>query len=226
MPEQVVGYIWQYGYLAIFLFVFLQETGAPNPIPNEFLLLFSGYLIFSGTLNALGVILAAAAGDLLAASVVYTVFYYFGRVMSLSSRQWLSGFVRSLQKRVKKLAPERLHAIILVRLTPFVRGYSAAACGLVRIHPRKYSLAVIVSTFAWCIFYVACGYLLGPYWSYVDKHVVSFKYILLAFLLLFILQFLLRLFLKKKQSDTFQENCYCHDSQLNIQSNTSNKLKL
>lgn len=188
MPEEVVGYIWQYGYVAIFLFVFLQETGAPNPIPNEFLLLFSGYLIFSGTLNALGVVLAAATGDLLAATVVYTVFYYFGRVMRLSRRRWLAGFVRSLHGRVRKLAPEKLRSIILIRLTPFVRGYSAAACGLARIQPRKYGLAVIVSTFIWSLFYVACGYLLGPYWSYVDKHVVSFKYLLSAFLLLFILQ--------------------------------------
>jgi membrane protein DedA with SNARE-associated domain len=226
MPEEVVSYIWQYGYLAIFLFVFLQETGAPNPIPNEFLLLFSGYLIFSGTLNALGVIFAAATGDLLAASVVYTLFYYFGQMMIHSKTRWLSGFARSLQGRVKKLAPERLNGIILVRLTPFIRGYSAAACGLVRIQLRKYSLAVIVSTFIWCPAYVACGYLLGPYWAYVDENIVSFKYLLAAFLLLFIIQALLRIFLKKKQNKTSLENCYCKDSELNIQSNTSNKLKL
>lgn len=226
MPEEAASFIWQYGYLAIFLFVFLQETGAPNPIPNEFLLLFSGYLIFSGTLNALGVILAAASGDLLAASVVYGVFYYFGRMMGVSRKKWLSGFVRNLQARAKKLAPEKLHNIILVRLTPFVRGYSAAACGLARIQPYKYSLAVFVSTLAWSFFYVACGYLLGPYWAYVDKHLLSFKYLLSAFLLLFILQALLRLFLKKKQNETSLGNIYCQDNQINIESNTCNKLKL
>jgi hypothetical protein len=37
MPEEVVAYITKYGYLTIFILVFLQETGMPNPFPNELL---------------------------------------------------------------------------------------------------------------------------------------------------------------------------------------------
>ena len=50
MPEEVVYYITGYGYLAIFILVFLQEIGMPNPFPNELLLIFSGYLSFRGIL--------------------------------------------------------------------------------------------------------------------------------------------------------------------------------
>ncbi len=48
MPEDVVYYVTRYGYLAIFILVFLQEIGMPNPFPNELLLIFSGYLTFKG----------------------------------------------------------------------------------------------------------------------------------------------------------------------------------
>jgi membrane protein DedA with SNARE-associated domain len=44
MPPELILYITKYGYIAIFVLIFLQEIGAPNPIPNEFVLLYSGYL--------------------------------------------------------------------------------------------------------------------------------------------------------------------------------------
>ena len=51
MPEGVVYYITRYGYIAIFIILFLQEVGIPNPIPVELLLIFTGYLSFKGLLN-------------------------------------------------------------------------------------------------------------------------------------------------------------------------------
>jgi membrane protein DedA with SNARE-associated domain len=49
MSSEVALYITKYGYLAIFLLVLLQELGLPNPVTNEFVLLFSGYLAFPGS---------------------------------------------------------------------------------------------------------------------------------------------------------------------------------
>ena len=51
MSSEVALYITRYGYLAIFCLVLLQELGVPNPVTNEFVLLFSGYLAFSGVLS-------------------------------------------------------------------------------------------------------------------------------------------------------------------------------
>ncbi len=44
MSPELSDYIVQYGYIAIFSLVFLQEIGVPNPIANELVLVFSGYL--------------------------------------------------------------------------------------------------------------------------------------------------------------------------------------
>jgi len=44
MSLTLSAYILKYGYIAIFSLVFLQEIGVPNPVPNEVVLLFSGYL--------------------------------------------------------------------------------------------------------------------------------------------------------------------------------------
>ena len=63
MPSEIALYITKYGYLAIFILVILQETGMPNPIPNELLLLFSGYLVFKGIFSLPLLILTAASAD-------------------------------------------------------------------------------------------------------------------------------------------------------------------
>jgi membrane protein DedA with SNARE-associated domain len=48
MPDEIAYYVTNYGYLAVSILVFLQESGIPNPIPNEILLIFSGYMCYSG----------------------------------------------------------------------------------------------------------------------------------------------------------------------------------
>ena len=59
MPPEIILYISKYGYLAIFVVTFLQETGVPNPVPNELVLMFSGYLVFTGILHLPLVLFAA-----------------------------------------------------------------------------------------------------------------------------------------------------------------------
>jgi hypothetical protein len=51
MSSELLFYVTKYSYGAIFVLVLLQELGVPNPVTNEFVLLFSGYLAFSGVLN-------------------------------------------------------------------------------------------------------------------------------------------------------------------------------
>ena len=71
MTDEFISGIIQYGYLAVFLLIFLQEIGFPSPIPNEFVLLFSGYLSYNGIISAPLAILTAIAGDLLAGTILF-----------------------------------------------------------------------------------------------------------------------------------------------------------
>jgi len=64
MSPILSDYITKYGYFAIFSLVFLQEIGVPNPVPNELVLLFSGYLIFVGKLDFIIVLTTVVAADI------------------------------------------------------------------------------------------------------------------------------------------------------------------
>ena len=163
MSAEFALYITKYGYLAIFLLVLLQELGVPNPITNEFVLLFSGYLAYSRVLSLWLVILTAVSADCIGTTILYAVFYSFGkRIMDRCSR-W---FPQAHLDRLSSSISERQHwGVYLARLIPFLRGYASVAAGILPIRPGVFIPAVIVSAITWSGGYVIAGRLFGPYWD-------------------------------------------------------------
>lgn len=180
MPQDLVYFISHYGYLAILLLIFLQEVGAPIPLPNELLLIFSGYLASTGILNFWEIIGAAIIGDLLAGTVVYLVFYLFGNLILQKAPHWLPLPRKMIKKQSERLEKMRFSGLCIARLTPFIRGYIAVICGLWHVKPRRYATAVLLTTILWSSLYLTTGYLLGPYWVYIETHLDVFKYVFLA----------------------------------------------
>ena len=165
MPEELISNIAQYGYLAIFLFVFLQEVGMPSPLPNEFLLLFCGYLAFTGLLSLPLVILSVVVADLLAGVVLYLVFYYFGQLILQHKPKWIPISDEKIARITRKINHSGQSGIFIGRLTPFIKGYVTVLCGVLRISPKKFSGTLLATSVIWTVTYVSCGFLIGPYWN-------------------------------------------------------------
>src|ERR1017187_9095391 len=89
MSPEVAQYITHYGYTAIFILIFLQEIGVPNPLPNELVLMYSGYLTFTGTLFLPFVLLSAISADIIGATILYLTFYFFGNYILNHKPRWL-----------------------------------------------------------------------------------------------------------------------------------------
>jgi len=64
----------EYGYLSIFLLVFLQEIGIPS-FPNELLLLYTGYLAYKGILDLFKVLMMVVAADISGSFILYILFF-------------------------------------------------------------------------------------------------------------------------------------------------------
>jgi membrane protein DedA with SNARE-associated domain len=165
MSSELVLFITKYGYLAIFSLVLLQELGVPNPVTNEFVLLFSGYLAFSGALNLWLVILAAVSADCIGTTILYAVFYLFGEYIMDHRSRWLPVSPSHIDRIAQKISERQQWGIYVGRLIPFLRGYASVAAGILRIRPKIFIRAVIVSAITWSGGYVVAGKLLGPYWE-------------------------------------------------------------
>jgi membrane protein DedA with SNARE-associated domain len=174
MLNEILYNISQYGYLAIFLLVFLQEVGVPSPIPNELLLIFCGYLSFTGILNLPLVLLLVLAADLLSSGILYVVFYFFGQFIFRNKPRWLPISEQKIDRLTQKLNVSGQSSIFIGRLTPFIKGYVTVLCGLLRISPKKYLITALVTSIIWTLFYVGGGFLIGPYWNLISKTDISF----------------------------------------------------
>ena len=198
MPEEVIQYIVKYGYLAIFVLVFLQEIGAPNPIPNELVLVFSGYLTFMGILKLPLVILAVILADLAGTTILHTVFYFFGAYILQHKPRWLSNPVNTILKLKERLSKGGLAGIYIGRLTPFIRGYTSVIAGLLQIKYVTFFPIALITATIWATIYITAGIMLGPFWNRVAPHISNIKYIMLLVLAAVILIILLRAFIKHR----------------------------
>ncbi len=201
MPIELVSSISQYGYFGILVLIFLQEVGFPNPIPNELVLLFSGYLAFMGVLNLPLIIFSAVFGDLLGSCIIYIVFYFFGQIILQRKPKWLP--ISEMKINTIRLNFEKsgLSRIYIGRLSPFVRGYISVLSGLLQISPKKYSLILLSTSAIWVSSYVTVGFIIGPYWNMItnaDSHLhLYLGLVSLAMIILIIMFFLIkRLFVR------------------------------
>ena len=171
MSAELTHYIAEFGYAAIFILVFLQELGVPNPVTNEFVLLLSGYLAFTGILNLWLVFLTAVSADFIGTSVLYAVSYRFGPRILRRGPKWLPISTNGLEQIAKRISERQRWQIYLARMVPFLRGYASVAAGMMPIRPGVFLPAVAVSAITWSGGYVLAGRLLGPSWEQLSRRI-------------------------------------------------------
>lgn len=188
MPAELVAYITKYGYLAIFSLVFLQEIGIPNPVPNELVLLFCGFLASTGILSFPLIFLTVVAADFLGTTLLYFVFYYFGKIILAKKPRWIPIHKEHIERLSNFISKKDWWGIYLGRLIPYLRGYTSVAAGFLQLKPKIFLSMVLLSAITWSGGYVIAGKIMGPYWQKVADQIggtAQIVYIVLAALLIF-----------------------------------------
>lgn len=190
MPEEVVYYVTRYGYLAIFILVFLQETGMPNPFPNELLLMFSGYLSYKGLLYLPFIILTVVSADFIGTIILYFIFYNAGTLIMKKKPKWFPLSIKMIEKLTTRISKGGQLSIYIFRLTPFTRGYTSVITGLLQVKPRIFLPLALISAITWSAIYVVIGHFIGPSWHLFIQNIDSLKYVMLAILAVVLCVFL------------------------------------
>lgn len=198
MPPELASFIGEYGYAAIFFLVFLQEIGVPNPVPNELVLLFCGYLASTGVLQFPLVFLSAVSADFIGTSLLYSVFYFSGHYILDHKPRWLPISQSNIEKLSERISRRGRWGILLGRFVPYLRGYVSVAAGLLQIKPKIFLTSVIVSALVWSGGYVFAGKLMGPYWDRFTDALGGINIVLLAIVGIIIAVFLFRHFKRKR----------------------------
>ena len=200
MPPEVLMFIQNYGYMAIFILVFSQEIGIPNPVPNELVLIFSGYLAYKGILHVPLVILSSISADFIGTSILYVVFYFFGNYILQHKPRWLPISERKINTLRERILKGGRWTIYLGRLTPFIRGYTSVLSGLLRIRPKQFLPIALITATIWSSVCVLTGRLLGPYWVLVESKMANIEFIILIVVIIILVFFLLNRFTKRTRN--------------------------
>jgi membrane protein DedA with SNARE-associated domain len=102
MPDELIVFITNYGYLGIFILVFTQEIGIPNPVPNELVLMFAANQTSTGILNIPFVIHSAVSADFTGTNLLYIIFYFFGGYIVRHKPCWIPISSNKIEKYSKK----------------------------------------------------------------------------------------------------------------------------
>jgi membrane protein DedA with SNARE-associated domain len=169
MEQQILGWISQYGYLAIFLLLVFGIVGLP--IPDETLLAFTGYMVFKGHLSPAPAIAAALGGSLCGITFSYTL----GRVFGLPLIRRYGKYVHIREEHlVKAHAWFRRVGHWALTLGYFVAGLrhlTAFSAGMSDVEYPQFALFAYSGGAVWVSTFIGLGYFLGDRWESVQKNV-------------------------------------------------------
>ncbi|HSY76375.1 MAG TPA: DedA family protein [Bacteroidia bacterium] len=198
---KLAAYLSEYGYYAIFILVFLQGLGIPNPITNELVLIFCGYLSYTGTLNFYKVIITAISADFIGTSILFFIFYSFSKWLIAHSPKWLPLNGETIEKLKKRLLRRGNRSVFIGRLTPFLRGYVSVAAGMLHVNRKAFLGTVIISAVTWSGGLVLLGRLIGPYWNTMLKESGVIGNVLLIVTVIIVIMFIGRYFQRRQLNE-------------------------
>lgn len=186
------------GYLGVFALMF-AETLFP-PIPSEAILPLSGYLIERGDLGVAGVMLAATAGAMLGAVLLYEMSRRGGRPFALRFARMARIDESRLSDAEEWFARRGAWVVLLGRCVPGVRSLVALPAGTLQMSRGLYLGASLIGTVLWNALLVGVGYALGAEWDRAADTIGSLSKPLLVVVVLLAGAWLLRLRLRDRDA--------------------------
>jgi membrane protein DedA with SNARE-associated domain len=165
MREIAIQWITHHGYAGIFSLLVFGIVGLP--VPDEWLLTFSGYLIFKHTLLFLPTFGAAFLGSACGITVSYTL----GRIFDTYVLVKYGRFFHMTPQRF-----ERVHSwferrgrwtLLVGYFIPGVRHLTGYVAGVSELSFANFALFAYTGAFCWAAVFITIGYILGEQWNRV-----------------------------------------------------------
>jgi membrane protein DedA with SNARE-associated domain len=160
--ESVLGWVAHYGYVGIFGLLMLGIVGLP--IPDETLLMFTGYLIFKHELEPLPAFAAGFLGSICG----ITVSYALGRMLGLYLVTRLGHFLHIEPEALEQVRAwyERKgkYGLVISYFIPGIRHLAAYVAGSSRLSLPVFATFAYFGGLLWSGSFISIGYVLGDEW--------------------------------------------------------------
>ncbi len=173
--DALLAWLSHYGYAGLFTLLVLGIVGLP--IPDETLLVFSGYLISKGRLHPVLTFAAGFAGSACGISISYLI----GRTLGIEVVNRYGRWLHLTHERLDRIhgwfqrAGEWLLAIGY--FIPGVRHFTALAAGTSDLEYKTFALFAYAGAAVWVATFLSIGYFVGENWQATMRLVQRYTFI-------------------------------------------------
>lgn len=194
--RQASEFFMSFGYLGIFIMMFLESSFIP--FPSEVALLPAGYLIGTKEMSFIPVLLAGTLGSLAGAYLNYYLGKTLGRDLLLKYGKYLF-LDESRLLQMENLFDKRGDLITFIgRFIPVVRQYISFPAGVLEMNVYKFGVFTGLGAGIYVAFMVNVGTLYKDYEHIINGYLVRYKYLVLLLILTYTGYKVLKMKKKKK----------------------------
>lgn len=161
--EIIISFLSEWGYLALFICMVLENMNVP--IPSEIILGFAGFLVSQDIFSFWPTVVIGTAAGIAGSVISYYMGAKGGRDMIL--KHTAKGGLGAKKMIAAKDWFENYGAIAIFtgRLLPGVRTFISLPAGIAQFPLPEFVLLTILGTVPWTIFLVYVGSALGHNWT-------------------------------------------------------------
>ncbi len=191
MAEAIFSFITEYGYVAVFFLMVLENVFPP--IPSEVILPFIGYASAQGDLNLVVALAVATAGSLLGTSLWFLI----GWLVPTSSLEnffrrfgvFVAIELKDFQMAVRTFTRFERMAVFFGRLIPGVRSIISIPAGSIRMPVKLFLVLSLCGTLLWNTMLLLLGYFVLDDFAVVETYMEPVAdAIIMLFIILYLLQ--------------------------------------
>ncbi|MFG6149389.1 DedA family protein [Halobacillus sp. B23F22_1] len=200
MEDWLIGIIDEFGYIGILLLI-AGENIFP-PIPSEVILTFGGFVTTTSSLSIFGVVIAATAGSVIGALVLYGIGQQLD-VVRLEKMVDKWGHLLRLKRNDVYRADQWFDkygpwTVFFCRFVPLIRSLISIPAGMSNMPLPSFLSLTTLGTLIWNVVLVNLGASVGASWEEIVHYMdVYAKIIYVLLILLFII--LIGMFIRKRK---------------------------
>lgn len=157
--HELMSYIEQYGYWALFFCLWLGIIGMP--IPDEMIVMSGGFVSSLGILNVIPAFVLTYLGVVSGLSLGYIIGKVFGtKVLDKLMKKKKAKYLLKSQQMVEKYGH---YALVTSYFIPVVRHIVPYLVGMNNMSFKTYALYSYTTGFVWTLVYFVLGSLFGRY---------------------------------------------------------------
>lgn len=192
--------LWMY---ALILLITYLENVVP-PIPGDMIVVFAGYLVATGSLNFVAVVIISTIGGAVGFMSMYAIGYSMGQAVVADDR--LAWLPKKRVVRVRKWMKKYGYGIVAAnRFLSGARSVISLTVGMAHMAAMPVFLYATLSALVWTGLLTALGYVVGDQWRLIGDYLRQYGWIVLGAIGAFLIYRIARYYVRRRRRERAEE---------------------